>query len=164
MLRTILILTLAVLSYELDPPLLLLLTLTLGLWLFNRAFGLRARLRRALARADKMDGEAFERFAARMFRYLGYRVTLTRQTRDYGCDLILEKRGKRIGVQAKNYGSRNVGNSAVQQAMAGAAYYECDQAMVVTTACFTSSARAQAEHAAPPVTLVDLEAMKRFLS
>ena len=70
---------------------------------------------------DKLNGRAFERYLTVQFRHLGYHVTLTSYSHDYGADLVLRKWGKKIVVQAKRY--------------------EADRAMVVTNSNFTKSAR-----------------------
>jgi len=68
-----------------------------------------------------------------------YVAELTPLTGDYGADLILIKDGQRIAVQAKRYVG-SVGVSAVQEALSGQAYYQCDTAWVVTTGAFTTNA------------------------
>jgi len=44
----------------------------------------------------------------------GYTVKVTRAAGDYGADLVMEKPGKKIVVQAKRH-SKSVGIEAVQQ-------------------------------------------------
>ncbi|MDD2742987.1 MAG: restriction endonuclease [Rhodocyclaceae bacterium] len=88
---------------------------------------------------DKLSGTEFEVFLAGLFRADGYAVELTPSTGDYGADLILVKDVKRIAVQAKRYAG-SVGVSAVQEALSGQAYYQCDTAWVVTTGTFTNNA------------------------
>ncbi len=63
-------------------------------------------------------------------------------------------------IQAKNY-SENVGNAAVQQALAAKAFYSCDHAMVVTNSYFTPSAKALAD--ASGVALVDRRELQSYL-
>ncbi len=94
----------------------------------------------SMKKIDKLSGKAFENYLAVQFRRLGYRVSLTEDTNDYGADLILKKRGKTIVVQAKRY-DRNIGISAVQEAVGSVAYYEADGAMVVTNQYFTKNAK-----------------------
>ena len=89
---------------------------------------------------DKLNGRAFERYLTVQFRHLGYHVTLTSYSHDYGADLVLRKWGKKIVVQAKRY-ERNVGIAAVQEVVGSIAYYKADRAMVVTNSNFTKSAR-----------------------
>lgn len=99
------------------------------------------------AKASELDlhsGTEFEEFLAGLFRAQGYSAELTPVTGDYGADLILSKDGQRIAVQAKRY-MGSVGVSAVQEALSGQAYYQCDTAWVVTTGSFTSNALALAQ-------------------
>jgi HJR/Mrr/RecB family endonuclease len=88
---------------------------------------------------DLHSGIEFEGFLAGLFRAHGYAAELTPVTGDYGADLILSKDGRRIAVQAKRY-MGSVGVSAVQEALSGQAYYQCDAAWVVTTGTFTPNA------------------------
>lgn len=88
---------------------------------------------------DQLSGTEFEAFLAGLFRTQGYTAELTPLTGDYGADLILAKDGKRIAVQAKRYVG-SVGVSAVQEALSGQAYYQCETAWVVTTGTFTNNA------------------------
>ncbi len=109
---------------------------------------------------DAMSGFEFEDFLAKLFRTVGYDVQLTKRTADQGADLFVEKFGKKTVIQAKNY-SENVGNAAVQQALAAKAFYSCDHAMVVTNSYFTPSAKALAE--ASGVALVDRRELQSYL-
>jgi HJR/Mrr/RecB family endonuclease len=88
---------------------------------------------------DQLSGTEFEVFLAGLFRAQGYAAELTPLTGDYGADLILIKDGLRIAVQAKRYVG-SVGVAAVQEALSGQAYYQCDTAWVVTTGAFTNNA------------------------
>ncbi len=94
----------------------------------------------SMKKIDKLSGKAFEHYLAVQFRRLGYRVSLTEDSNDYGADLILKKRGKTIVVQAKRY-DRNIGISAVQEVVGSVAYYEADKAMVVSNQYFTKNAK-----------------------
>lgn len=88
---------------------------------------------------DQLSGTEFEEFLAGLFRAQGYAAELTPLSGDYGADLILLKDGQRIAVQAKRYVG-SVGVAAVQEALSGQAYYQCDTAWVVTTGAFTTNA------------------------
>ena len=115
---------------------------------------------------DAMTGHEFERFLSRLFSRLGFRVRLVGASGgDFGADLIIERDGISIAVQAKNYEAGHVGNDAVQQAIAGTTYYNCHAALVVTNSLFTKAAEEQAERCAHfPVTLwnrLDLETALR---
>ena len=67
---------------------------------------------------DLMSGQEFEQFLAALFSKMGYRTEVTRGSGDQGVDVIASKDGTRIGIQAKCY-SGSVGNSAIQEAVAG---------------------------------------------
>lgn len=88
---------------------------------------------------DKLNGEAFEAYLEGLFRVQGYDAKKTPVSGDFGADLILSREGERIAVQAKRY-IGSVGVSAVQEALSGMAYYNCQSAMVVTTGYFTKNA------------------------
>lgn len=88
---------------------------------------------------NQLTGTEFEEYLAGLFQQLGYVVELTPTTGDYGADLLLYKSGERIAVQAKCY-TGSVGVSAVQEALSGMAYYQCQSAWVVTTGNFTPNA------------------------
>lgn len=122
---------------------------------------------RSMAYVDEMSGHEFERFLKKVFRAAGYDTELVgNEGADFGADLIVTKDGVRYAVQAKNY-DRNVhsvGNDAVQQAIAGATYYKCDEAMVVTNGSYTRAAKQQAAASEIiPVTLVGRDGLKRMM-
>lgn len=96
------------------------------------------------AELDQLDGVEFEEFLAGLFRAQGYAAELTPTSGDYGADLILSKDGQRIAVQAKRY-TGSVGVGAVQEALSGMAYYNCQAAWVITTGAFTANALELAE-------------------
>jgi len=88
---------------------------------------------------DSMNGYQFELFLQSLFSEMGYHVIHTPLAGDQGADLIVEKSGEKIVVQAKNQTS-NVGNKAIQEAVAAIKYYNANRAMVVTNNNFTQSA------------------------
>lgn len=88
---------------------------------------------------DLMTGTEFEQFIADHFRRMGYSASVTKQSGDQGVDIIAEKNGIRIGIQAKCYGGA-VGNAAVQEVVAGKNYYHVDKVMVITNNYFTPAA------------------------
>lgn len=124
----------------------------------------RLRLASTMTAIDRMSGPEFERYLSRLFKKFGYRtkhVGLGGQ--DFGADLIVEKKGVRTAIQAKNYDSNRVGNDAVQQAIAGASYYDCSQALVVTNSMFTKAAWEQAQGSNIKVMLWDRRALENIL-
>ncbi|MBN2343843.1 MAG: restriction endonuclease [Deltaproteobacteria bacterium] len=122
---------------------------------------------RSMAHVDEMSGHDFERYLVKVFRANGYTAELIGDRgADFGADLICQKNGIRYAVQAKNYDRtvHKVGNDAVQQAIAGATYYDCGEAMVVTNSHFTSAARQQAQASQViPVTLIGRDQLKRMI-
>jgi restriction system protein len=87
-----------------------------------------------------MDGVSFERVVADLLRSRGFhRIKLTEHY-DFGIDIIAERGGIRWGVQVKRH-TRLVKLSAVSQAVAALAHYNCDRAMVITNGRFSASAR-----------------------
>ena len=70
---------------------------------------------------------------------MGYITNTTSKSGDQGIDIIAKKNGRTVGIQAKCY-SNKVGNSAIQEAVAGKNIYNCDTVMVITNNYFTKSA------------------------
>jgi HJR/Mrr/RecB family endonuclease len=118
----------------------LLLTLTaLGLVGVPRATRTERRRRSGIQEIDSMTGEEFEHRLAVLFRALGYRVSTTRATGDFGADLVLERDGVRTVVQAKRWDSC-VGIEAVYEVVGAKAHYGASEAVVVTNLLFTPAA------------------------
>lgn len=88
---------------------------------------------------DLMTGSEFEEFVGVLFKKMGYASRVTQKSGDQGIDVIATRNGTKIGIQAKCY-SNSVGNSAVQEAIAGKNFYKCDKALVVTNNYFTPAA------------------------
>ncbi|WP_054941722.1 restriction endonuclease [Paenibacillus ihuae] len=98
------------------------------------------RLKRSgIADIDKMEGIQFEKYLGHLFRAQGYKCEVTKAAGDYGADLIIQKDGKKIVVQAKRY-SKNVGIKAVQEAQASIAHYGASEAWVVSNSDYTAAA------------------------
>jgi restriction system protein len=122
------------------------------------------RLASTMAQIDAMSGVEFERYLVKLFKKLGYKAQHVGGSEDFGADVIVEKGGMKVAVQAKNYQSGRVGNDAVQQAIAGATYHGCEEAMVVTNALYTKAARLQAEKSTLPVILWDRHTLEQILA
>lgn len=68
---------------------------------------------------------------AQVLRDNGFRhVEVTVECGDQGVDILAVRGGKTYAIQCKNYAGA-VGNTAVQEAYAGAEYYGCDIPVVV---------------------------------
>lgn len=119
------------------------------------------RLRRSgIAEIDKMTGDQFEHYLGQLFHLQGYNATVTQAQGDYGADLVLNKDGKRIVVQAKRY-SKNVGLKAVQEVYGAIAHYKASAGWVVTNSRYTPQARTLAR--SNNVRLVDREELVEMI-
>ena len=94
---------------------------------------------RTARRTVKKD---YENYVAFWLMLNGYgNIELTPKTSDYGADILCTDRfGRKWAVQCKLY-SKPVGYKAVEEAIAGAHYYQCHGAMVVTNSTFTKQAK-----------------------
>ena len=94
---------------------------------------------------DTMEGHEFEGFCAVLLRKNGFEnVSVTRGSGDQGIDIIASKDGIKYGIQCKCY-TADIGNKAVQEALAGKTFYKCHVAVVLTNRYFTRSARELAD-------------------
>lgn len=92
-----------------------------------------------------MTGHDYEYFVADYLQSHGFRnVQVTKGSGDFGVDILADKYKIRYAIQCKYY-ARPVGNAAIQEAVAGKAYYGCDSAMVITNSTFTQAARELAD-------------------
>ena len=89
---------------------------------------------------DYMSGIEFENFVYKLFIKMGYYAEKTPITGDQGVDLILyNDKGAKIAVQCKR-NQNSIGNTAIQEVVAGAVFYNANSTMVVTNNYFTKSA------------------------
>jgi len=88
---------------------------------------------------DKMSGLEFERYLTTMFESKGYVVEKTPGSHDYGADLIVDKFGETIALQAKCR-KQAARITAVQEVNGGRDYYRTRRAMVISVGGFTESA------------------------
>jgi HJR/Mrr/RecB family endonuclease len=87
-----------------------------------------------------LRGHPFEDFLQEVFEELGYAVQRTKTTGDQGVDLMVERDGVKVAVQAKGY-AQPAGNDAVQQVHTGMAFYKCQRCVVITNSGFTPAAQ-----------------------
>ena len=102
-------------------------------WPFGRLFRLLFGKRNRAHRCLRLTGFEFEEYMAQVLR-----------CGDQGVDILAVRGGKTYAIQCKNYAGA-VGNTAVQEAYAGAEYYGCDIPVVVCPTDFTIPARELAE-------------------
>lgn len=89
---------------------------------------------------DDITGYEYEQKCAEELRHMGFiDIEVTKTSGDQGIDVIAWKDGLKYGIQCKYYRG-SVSNKAVQEASAGAQYYDCDVAVVMTNSTFTKSA------------------------
>ncbi len=135
---------------------LLALVLTAGAVVYGRVASrqqtLHARQWRTVENLRLLSGIQFERHVAELYRKLGYRTEITRGSGDQGIDVIAQNVQQRIGIQCKQW-QGNVGNDAVQEALAGKIFYNCSHAAVICTSNFTPLAQQLAERSG--VQLID---------
>ena len=94
-----------------------------------------------LLQIDKMDGEEFEDWCARLLTKCGFTdVKRIGSSGDQGVDIIAVKNEIHYAIQCKCYSS-NLGNSPVQEVYAGKEMYDCQVAVVMTNRHFTSGAK-----------------------
>ena len=95
--------------------------------------------RQELEYATIKDGYNFEKYVAKLYRKLGYRVEVTKKSGDQGADVIAYKDNLKYVIQAKFY-NNPVGNKAVQEVVGAIGMYNADKGIVVTNSTFTKSA------------------------
>lgn len=88
-----------------------------------------------------MTGYEYEEKCAKLLKAKGFTdVKVTPGSGDQGIDVLAKKNGKKYGIQCKYY-EGTVGNKAVQEAFAGASFYDCTVAMVITNSTLTEPAK-----------------------
>lgn len=105
---------------------------------------LGTHLRRRFSDIYSLSPYRFEELIGDIFRQVGYRVEMTKRSRDGGVDLfLLTGENQRIGiVQCKRYRQdRKVDISLVSQLLGTQLAFDIKQAVLVTTSTFTQPAR-----------------------
>ena len=94
-----------------------------------------------LQKIDGMEGHAFEEWCADLLRRKGFRsVKVTPGSGDQGVDVTAEKDGLKYAIQCKRYSS-DLGNTPIQEVVAGKVFYGCQVGAVMTNRYFTSGAK-----------------------
>lgn len=89
---------------------------------------------------DDMEGREFEYFCADLLKRRGFQdVVVTKESGDFGIDILAERDGISYGIQCKNYQSP-IGVKAVQEVYAGRDYYDCMVGVVMSNQYFTGPA------------------------
>lgn len=104
-----------------------------------------------------MTGIEFETWVVKLLKENGFEdIRGTPITGDQGADIIVNKDGRRIVIQAKRY-KGTVGNKAVQEVIGALQYYDGNEGWVITNSTFTPSAIALAQKS--KIILIDREAI-----
>ena len=96
--------------------------------------------------SEDMSGEDYEIYCGRILQEAGWNVEQTQASNDQGVDLIAQIENLKVCIKCKRY-SNPVGNKAVQEVIAGKAFYNGTHAVVVSNAGFTKAAKNLAESA-----------------
>lgn len=86
-----------------------------------------------MAIGTTMTHREYEHHFARSLETAGWRTTVTPAIRDFGVDIVAERDGVRLGVQAKMYGGgRKVSGRMVQEFFGASALADCERALIAT--------------------------------
>ena len=88
---------------------------------------------------ERMSGREYEQYCKSILINAGWEVNQTPTTGDQGVDLLAKMDKVIVCIQCKRYSSA-VGNRAVQEVIAGRAFYGGTHAVVVSNAEFTTAA------------------------
>lgn len=98
-----------------------------------------------LVAVDMMDGHTFESWCANLLKKNGFtNVEVTPGSGDQGVDVLATKEDVKFAIQCKRYNS-DLGNTPVQEVIAGRKFYHCQVGVVMTNRYFTAGAKALAE-------------------
>lgn len=89
---------------------------------------------------DSLDSHEFEHYCSDLLGRAGWISKTTQASGDQGIDIIARLGGIKAVFQCKKY-SQPVGNTAIQEIIAGRIYEQANVAAVVTNASFTPSAK-----------------------
>lgn len=129
--------------------------------LFTINFVKQQRLKKSgILDIDKMNGQTFEEYLKVLLENRGFQVNLTATTGDFGADLILKSKDKKIVVQAKRY-KKKVGIKAVQEIVSAKTYYKAEESWVITNNYFTDPAKKLA--AANNVNLINRDNLIKWM-
>jgi hypothetical protein len=101
--------------------------------------------RAGLAHIHRMAWPEFVRYLETLFSGLGYQVERAAGKTDYGVDLILKDgTGRRTAVNARHFKER-VDKPALPEVAEGAAFYDCQDTLLITVVGYTNGAINMAE-------------------
>lgn len=115
----------------------------------------------SIRKIDCMSGIEFETYLSLQLQRMGFEVSTTKASSDYGADLILQRKAYRIAVQAKRYQGK-IGVKAVQEVIGSMAYYKAEKGLVITNSTYTTNAQKLAD--ANDVILWDRDVLVRLIA
>lgn len=112
---------------------------------------------------ESMSDRNFEFFIAELLKEMGYQnVQVTRQTADFGVDVIMKKNNEIIAVQCKKFQSTNhVSNVDIQKLLGSMLHYHATHAIFVTTSYYTKNAQVQSKSGS--IELWDRDTLKNLI-
>lgn len=93
-----------------------------------------------IEKIDGLNGYDFETLISVIMQNCGFHCDETPKSKDNGADIIAEKNGIKLVIQAKLYYKHNVGNKGIQEVYTAKNYFAGNIAMVVTNSYFSKSA------------------------
>lgn len=90
-----------------------------------------------ISEIDAITGFQFEEIIAFLFKFFGYKTSLTKKSGDYGVDVFATDRKIKYCIQTKLYYNHSVGSSAIQQINTAKNYFLCDFAVVITNSKYS---------------------------
>lgn len=100
------------------------------------------KAQRGLWNIRQMSWQDFELLVGETFRRQGYAVQETGQGgADGGIDLILQRNGKKILVQCKNYRANSIGAPIAREMLGLMIHHEAAEVFIVTAGKFTKQAK-----------------------
>lgn len=89
---------------------------------------------------NNLDGYQFESFTKLLLEKNSFKnVSISKSSNDYGIDVIATKNNYTYAIQCKRY-NKPVGIKAIQEAISGCTYYNCDIPVVFTNNTFSKAA------------------------
>lgn len=99
---------------------------------------------KALEGLNAMTPREFEAFVGKLFRWMGYNVSVTGASSDEGVDLFLEKEGRKAIVQCKKH-EGSIGQPVVRDFYGTMVHNKANQGFIVTTGTFSLPAQTWAK-------------------
>ena len=87
--------------------------------------------------------DQYEILVANHFKEIGYSITVSTYTNDYGVDVFATKENEKIAVQAKMFGatSRKINRQMVMELHGAKDYFDCSKAVIATNGTILENAK-----------------------